>query len=248
LSPFLFTEGGKLTAEALRKLWKNEHFKTLLTIILIIVVVFGLWFGAQFVLNTPFPILAVASGSMCKPHYMYCDGYSHPFERTLHIGDLIIVQGISAKDVKTGFDPNGDIIVFHRPKSVSSDPDELIVHRAIANVTKNGLIYFRTRGDGSQSSSGDQWNRDYRDGNTYENYTLDGMVSEKMLVGRVVMRVPWLGHIALFMRNSSGIYIILALLIILIIVEFALPMLRKKTPEKEPEVSTEETREKPPET
>jgi hypothetical protein len=74
------------------------------------------------------------------------------------------------------------------------------------------------------------------------------MVSEKMLVGRVVMRVPWLGHIALFMRNSSGIYIILALLIILIIVEFALPMLRKKTPEKEPEVSTEETREKPPET
>jgi len=49
-----------------------------------------------------------------------------------------------------------------------------------------------------------------------------------MVVGRVVMRVPWVGHLALFMRNSLGIYVIIAIVLILIIVEFAAPAFKKK--------------------
>jgi hypothetical protein len=226
----------------LRRAWKNEYIQTGIMIVIIVVVIFGLWFGSQIVLRTPYPALAVASGSMCKPYYMRCDGWSHPFERTLHTGDLIIVQGIDGKDVKTGWDPEGDIIIFHRPKGSEMDVDELIVHRAIANLTYNGLIYFETRGDGSYTDSGDHWT-DYRG----ENYTYQGYVSEKLLVGKVIMRIPWLGHISQYMRNSSAIYIIIILLVLLVIVEFVFPILTHKKPEKETAEEKPPSPEKPPE-
>lgn len=221
-------------AATIKNLWKNEYFKTVVMIILIFVVVFGFWYGSQLVLNTQHPALAVATGSMCQVEYMRCDGWTHPFERTLHVGDLIIVQGVNPKDIKAAAYPDGDIIVFHRPRFRAEDPDELIVHRTIANVTRedNGLIYFRTRGDGSPSQSGDQWSSDYRG----ENYSWSGMVSEKLLVGKVVLRFPWVGHIALFMHNTSGMLIIIVLIIILVITEFIIPVFTRKetkTEEKE---------------
>lgn len=221
-------------AATIKNLWKNEYFKTAVMIILIFVIVFGFWYGSQLALNTQHPALAVATGSMCQVEYMRCDGWTHPFEQTLHVGDLIIVQGVNPKDIKATAYPDGDIIVFHRPRLRAEDPDELIVHRAIANVTRedNGLIYFRTRGDGSPSPSGDQWSGDYRG----ENYSWSGMVSEKLLVGKVVLRVPWVGHIALFMHNSSGMLIIIVLIIILVIAEFIIPAFtRKETKAEEKE-------------
>ncbi|MDH5460408.1 MAG: hypothetical protein OEW71_05190, partial [Candidatus Bathyarchaeota archaeon] len=79
----------------LKQIWENEYFKTAIMIVLMIAIVFGFWYGSQLVLNTQYPGLAVASGSMCTVKGMRCDGWSHPFETTLHIGDLIIVQGIN---------------------------------------------------------------------------------------------------------------------------------------------------------
>jgi len=218
-------------ASTFKKLWKNEYFKTAIMIVAIIAVVFGFWAGSQFVLNTSYPVLAVASGSMCKTEYMYCDGWSHPFEPTLHFGDLIIVQGVDAKQIKAGFYPEGDIIVFHRPLSSPNTQDELIVHRVVENETRNGLIYFRTKGDGSSGYSTDSWPQDYRG----FNYSWNGMISEKMLVGKVVMRIPWVGHIALLMHNSSaGIFIIAVLIIVLIMIEFVIPLFTGKEEEAVP--------------
>jgi signal peptidase I len=211
-----------MTAAALKQVWKKEYVQTIVMIVIIVVVVLGLWFGSQAVLGTQYPALAVASGSMCKVQRLYCDGWSHPFERTLHTGDLIIVKGMDPKEVHTGPEPEGDIIVFHKPKRSDSEPDDLIVHRAIENVTYKGLTYFRTKGDGNPTQ--DSWG-DYRG----ENYTDSaGRISEKLLVGKVIMRIPWVGHLALMMRNFFGVYVIIALVILLIIVEFALPALKKK--------------------
>jgi len=224
-----------MTVEGLKNLWKKEFAQTAIMIVIILVVVFGLWFGSQLVLGTPYPALAVASGSMCKVQYMYCDGWSHPFERTLHVGDLIIVKAVDPRELKTAPDPDGGIIVFHKPRSIEALPDELIVHRAIANKTMNGLVYFRTKGDGS-AGSGDYWGPDYRG----ENYSSqDGMISEKLLVGKVILRIPWIGHLALLMRNSFGMYIIIALIILIVIVEFVVPELRGKKPETKPEPAQE---------
>jgi signal peptidase I len=223
-----------MTVEGLKNLWKKEFAQTAIMIVIILVVVFGLWFGSQLVLGTPYPALAVASGSMCKVQYMYCDGWSHPFERTLHIGDLIIVKAVNPKELNTAPYPDGDIIVFHKPLPTLDFPDELIVHRAIANTTRDGIVYFRTKGDGS-SGGGDYWGNDYRG----ENYSWNGMVSEKLVVGKVVQRIPWIGHLALLMRNSYGMYIIIALIILIVIVEFVVPELRGKKPETKPEPAQE---------
>lgn len=172
-------------------------------VILIITIVFGFWFGSQWILNTPYPALAVASGSMCKVQYMNCDGWSHPFAPTLHVGDLIIVQGINPKDIKAAPYPDGDIIVFHRPRAGSSG--DLIVHRAIGSETIGNETRFTTKGDGSTGP--DSWR-----------------VPETSIVGKIVLRIPWIGHIALFMRESYGIFVIIILIAILVIVEFIFPV------------------------
>jgi len=207
----------------LKKLWKNEYVQTAVVIGLIALVVFGVWYGSQLVLNTPYPALAVISGSMCIPQNDRCDGWSHPFDHTLHIGDLIIVQGVNPKDLNADY-PNSDIIVFHDPRN----PDELIVHRIAAEEERNGVLYFYTKGDGngihkwpSQPSTAeyDPW----------------GEVSQDLVVGKVVMRIPWVGHLVLFMRNSVGLPIIIALIILIVIIEFVVPLLRGKKQSEQPE-------------
>ena len=203
-------------ATTLKRLWENEYFKTAIMIILIIAVVFGFWYGSQIVLNTQYPALAVASGSMCILPGSRCDGWTHPFERTLHVGDLIIVQGVNPKEIKAAPYPDGDIIVFRQPNT----DGELIVHRAIENQTINNRIFFKTKGDGNGSPD-------------------STLLPEDYVVGKVIMRIPWVGHIALLMNNSSGIFIIAFLLILLIIAEFIVPLLTGKKDEVEQEENSE---------
>jgi signal peptidase I len=212
-----------LTAN-LKKLWKNEYFQTAVVIGLIVLVIFGFWYGSQVVLNTPYPALAVVTGSMCVPYDGRCDGWFHPFARTLHIGDLIIVQGVNPADLSADY-PNSDIIVFHKP----SYPDELIVHRIVAKEERDGAVYFYTKGDGNgvnkwpstpTSSEYDPWNSGQG-------------VPEDLVVGKVLMRIPWLGHVVLFMRNSIGLPLVIVLIIIIVIIEFIVPLLREKKPSEQ---------------
>jgi signal peptidase len=114
-----------LAIQKLKKLWKNEYFQTAITIALILIIVFGFYFGAQAALGSEYPALAVASGSMLP---------------TLNIGDLIIVQKIDPAQIHA--DPlTGDILVYKRG-------DELIVHRAISvRRDEHGVYWVTTRGD-----------------------------------------------------------------------------------------------------
>lgn len=205
----------------LKKLRKNEYIQTAIVIGFIVLIVFGFWYGSQLLLRTPYPVLAVVTGSMCIPYDGACDGWSHPFERTLHVGDLIIVQGVNPADLSDNY-PNSDIIVFHRP----GDPTELIVHRIVAKEEINGKIYFRTKGDGNPSNT---WPKTPLP-SEYDPWREDGVagVSEDSVVGKVVMRVPLVGHIVLFMRNSAGIIIVVAIAVLLIVLEFVIPVLTRK--------------------
>jgi signal peptidase I len=205
-----------LTASTPRGLWKNEYLQTAIMILFIIAVVFGFWYGSRYVLNTEYPMLAVASGSMCMLPGPYCDGWSHPFERTLHVGDLIIVQGVNVSDIYAAPYPNGTIIVFHQLYG-----DELIVHRAIQRTVENGLVYYVTKGDG--------------------NSLPDQPIPADNVVGKVILRIPYIGWLALWMRDSTGIYLILGLIAILIIVELILPIFRDKKPKPEKEENPEKT-------
>jgi len=173
------------------KILKSSYMKTIILAIILLVGVFAFWFGLKITLQTEFPLLAVASGSMIP---------------TLNVGDLIVVQGISdASEINAAPYPEGDIIVFHKP----GFENELIVHRAISKYQGNdGTWYFQTKGD--NNSGADPWR-----------------VSEKLLVGKVVGKVPWLGHIPLFMRTPPGILIVILLFVILIIADFIFPQKEK---------------------
>jgi signal peptidase I len=184
-------------------------------ILVIVGIVFGFWYGTRIVLNTDYPMLAVASGSMSIGYGQRDDGWSHPFDRTLHVGDLIIVEGVKPEDIYAApfnlSGRSGDIVVYR-----SSINDELIVHRAVEKTVINGtVVSFVTKGDANPGP--------------------DSAISPNQVVGKVVLRVPWIGWLALYMRNSTGILLIVILIIILIVVEFILPIVAGKKTETNPD-------------
>ncbi len=215
---------------ALKNMWKNDNFKTVVAIVLIVAIVLGFLVGLQLGLHTSNPALTVESGSMSIP-YDGADNFwlslAHPFDRTLSIGDIIIVQGVNPKDLNTNY-PNSDIIVFHEPE----DPSVLIVHRIIAAETVNGVIYFQTKGDGNGNNN--PWPQTPNSGQDPWDSSNPPGVPQDMVVGKVVMRIPWFGWITLFMRdNPWGLPIVIALILLLVVIEFIIPMLREKKPEQQ---------------
>ena len=216
----------------LKRYWKNEYVQTATVISIIALIVFGFWFGSQAVLNTSYPALAVVSGSMCVPYDGRCDGWSHPFSQTLHIGDLIIVQGVEPNNLNSNY-PNSDIIIFKKP----TDPEELIVHRIVEKEERNGKIYFFTKGDGNSNT---KW-PDIPSSSEYDPWNQGNGISEELVVGKVVMRIPWVGHFVLFMRNGIGLPLVIGIIIILVIIEFIIPIVRSKKDDSQQEVSIYQT-------
>lgn len=203
-----------MAMEKLKRLWKNEYFQTVLMVALVIIIVFGFWNGLAYVLGTPYPMVAVEGASMCTLPGSYCDGWTHPFERTLHNGDLVILRKVNPKDIHVG-----DIIVYR------NNMGDFVIHRVVEKAHgPNNTLIFTTRGDG--------------------NFHNDSPISENAVIGRFVCRIPWLGHIALFMRNSFFAFILIAI-IILLIFELILPILigeggeKGKEAEKPQEKSSE---------
>ncbi len=206
------------------KITRNENFKSILAIAIIVILVLGFFFGLRFALNTEVPVRVVESGSMCVPYDGLCDGWSHTFAQTLHVGDIIIIQGVDPDTLNADY-PNSDVIVYLNPNNPSATP---IVHRVVSKYEINGTLYFQTKGDGN----GQPWPSAVSP-QEYDSRTLwnSGQgVPEDLVIGKVVMRVPWFGHITLFLRNNPvGLPIVIALIIILLMVEFVIPAIRSKT-------------------
>ena len=214
---------------AARSVWRNEYFKTVVIVVLIVAVVLGLFFGLQWALDTPYPALTVVSGSMSIPYgvsdYNFWLTLATPFDRTLSVGDIIIIQGVNPKDLNTNY-PNSDIIVFHDP----NDSSELIVHRIVSAETVNGTLYFITKGDGN----GNPWPQKPNTGfDPWDSDSPPG-VPANMVVGKVVMRIPWFGWVTMLIRGDpAGLPLILLIIIVVIILEFVVPVFREKKPQEE---------------
>lgn len=104
--------------------------------------------------------------------------YGISMQPTLEDGDLVCANIIDPLLIKAN-SRNGDIIVFDRPHGTISLSPTVVVHRAINKTVRNELVYFQTKGD--RNSNPDYWN-DIRG----EEYTLNGMISQKLLIGKVV--------------------------------------------------------------
>jgi signal peptidase len=97
----------------------KEPYSTILYIIFGILLAFTINQGLAFALNTDLPIVAVQSGSM---------------EPTFYKGDLLVLQGVNADELKVG-----DVIVFSYPGGTTP-----VVHRII-EINPDGS--FQTKGD-----------------------------------------------------------------------------------------------------
>ena len=204
----------------LKKLWKNEYFKTALAIGLIIAVIAGFYVGVALALGTTVPIRVVESGSMCVPYDGACDGWlslDHPFAQTLHKGDIIIIQAVDPADLKANY-PNSDIIVYKNPNGVTP-----IVHRIVEKQEINGTLYFKTKGDGNSPIKYPEVS------NYYDNIPDSRGVPQNLIEGKVILRIPWFGWVTLFMRgNSWALPLVIALIVSLVVIEFVLPLVKEK--------------------
>lgn len=172
----------------MKDIFKNDYVKTALLLLIIIISVFAFWFGLKTALATEFPLAGVASGSMIP---------------TLQVGDLIIVQGVpNANNIKAApkdASEPGDIIVFFNPAKPYKDPNDLIVHRAVDEILRNGTWYFKTQGDANLGPDSREVPEDY-------------------VVGKVVFfRIPLVGFITFLMRTPAAILVVLPPLILLVI-------------------------------
>jgi signal peptidase I len=212
----------------IKRLWKNDYAKTIVAIVLIVALMLVFFFGSKYALNVSYgPIVVVESGSMCVPYGVPgCVGWNsitHPFAHTLHTGDVVIIQGVNPKDLKTDY-PNSDIIVFYDPNDPTGTP---IIHRIIKVTDVNGTLYFETKGDGN-GNPGDQWPQTPTSGQDPWDFNNPPGVPQNLVIGKVDMRIPWFGWIALIMQRSNwGLPLIITLIMILVIVEFVIPILRE---------------------
>jgi len=88
--------------------------------------------------------------------------------------------------------------VFYNPQR-NKDPNDLIVHRAVDKISKNGTWYFTTQGDAN--SGPDHWD-----------------LREDYVIGKVVFfRIPIVGFITFLMRTPAAIIVVLPPLILLVI-------------------------------
>ena len=167
----------------LAEILRNDYVQIAILVVIVIVSALTFWFGLRAALKTEYPLLAVASGSM-RP--------------TLQVGDLIIVQGVNANDIKAAPEPEGDIIVFRKP----TNPRELIVHRAVDVENKGGVLYFTTKGD--YNTGEDVWD-----------------LPETDVIGKAIgPSVPLLGYVTLFVQSPLGIPVIVSIIVVLALVEY----------------------------
>lgn len=208
-----------------KNILKNEYVKTIIAIGLVVLVVLGGYFVLGVALGTDTPIRVVESGSMCTT-LSGCDGFSDVFTQTLHKGDLILIQKLNPQEYNINY-PDSDIIVYWNPELANNLGSTPIVHRVVTRYEINGTYYFQTKGDGN----GVHWPANVSSTQYDSNvlWTTGQGVPQEQVLGRVVMRIPYIGWVTLLMRNTVwALPIVIAVIFILVIAEFVLPALKPK--------------------
>ena len=133
---------------------------------------------------------------------------SGSMEPNLRVGDLVIIQGTNPEVIA-----NETIIVFYVPGHYGEDSYR-IVHRVIKVVQIENQPAFETKGDNNPVSDYYRW----------------GYIPADFVVGRVVARIPYVGLVAMKMREPVGI----ALIALLVIALFAIELTERKQKKTSP--------------
>ncbi|MEM2921796.1 MAG: signal peptidase I [Candidatus Bathyarchaeia archaeon] len=124
---------------------------------------------------------------------------SRSMEPTLNVGDLVIIQGVNPPEINVG-----TIIVFYVPEHYGEDAYR-IVHRVVKVVQLENGLGFETKGDNNPVSDYFRWK----------------YIPEAYVIGKVIYRIPYVGYLALKIREPIGITVIAFLIILLVALEYS---------------------------
>lgn len=119
---------------------------------------------------------------------------------TLGVGDFIFIEAIDDFDDVVATPEEGDILVFIRP----GFEDEYIVHRAIGKYRDGDEWVYTTKGDNNRFPDGVP-------------------VSERLIIGRVINRLPVVGYFSLFIKTMKGFAMVAILMLIAFFYDDILP-------------------------
>ncbi len=107
---------------------------------------------------------------------------SQSMQPILSYGDLILMRGEKAENLGTG-----DIIAFNVPSPYDKVASSPTVHRVVDKWSKNGEIYFKTKGD--SNSDADAW-----------------FVPAENVVGAYAQfKIPYVGSLVIFLKSPLGL-------------------------------------------
>jgi len=175
----------------LKKVWyfvweDNSIWSWIVNIILaFIIVYFIIYPGLGLLFGTSLPVVAVVSESMEHNRLSFDEFYQKqdsfyegnnikkedfrefPFKNGFNKGDIMVLFKADTKKIKIG-----DIIVYH---ASYRDP---VIHRVVKISKENEGNYYTTKGD-----------------NVPEVQNFEKRIYEKDLLGRAVLRIPYLGWV-----------------------------------------------------
>lgn len=184
----------KKLKEVWRFLWKSDSILSWVVsfILAFIIVKFLIYPGLGLIMGTGYPIVAVVSSSMEHHNGLSDDeltGFAAWWEenKEWYENKNIDIEEFEDFSFKNGFN-KGDIMVLvgKPPQSINigdilvfeSNLDNPVIHRVVDKWEEDGKYYFQTKGDNNGDSG----------------QGLDELkISEDRLIGKAVLRVPYLG-------------------------------------------------------
>lgn len=175
--------------------WEDDSWSSwVVSVILAFVLVkFVIYPVLGFALGTSLPVVAVVSGSMehnglgfgdwwlLNGRWYEAKGISgedmqgYRFHNGFNKGDIMILTGIKPKNIKGGM-----VIVYSTARYKYP-----IIHRVVDSSEDGGKLYFETKGDNNKQQDPDP-------------------VGEEQVLGRAVLKIPFLGWIKLAFATIIG--------------------------------------------
>ncbi len=117
-------------------------------------------------------------------------------------GAIIYVKSVEPSDLEVG-----DVITF----LVSSETT--VTHRIVDIENEDGILYFSTKGDANKSAD-------------------NGRVHMDNVLGKPIFKISYLGYVANFVTTPPGMYLGIAVGIILTILVFMIDFITGEEPDK----------------
>ncbi|MFB6068367.1 MAG: signal peptidase I [Halobacterium sp.] len=124
----------------------------------------------------PFVVFAVPQVVGAQHSYVVLSSSMSP---TIHAGDVVVVDGVDPANVE-----EGDVITFEPPSDHQID-SELVTHRVVEVVRRDGELFFRTKGDANEEPD-------------------QALVPAENVVGTVQFHIPKIGYVIQFAGSGRG--------------------------------------------